>query len=71
MPDAVTDDEAFTVLLRMAQEPDVMTGHQPSDKEIAAKLGCGVRRVRNHPSYIDSLHWKREMEKARPRRRAR
>jgi hypothetical protein len=70
MPDEMTDaDAAFTFPLKEAQQVDPVTGRQPTDREIAKVLGCGVRRVRNHPSYIDSMHWAREMEKVRPRRR--
>lgn len=72
MPDALTDDDAaFTFALRAAQEVDPVSGHQPTAAEIAKVLGCGIRKVQNHPAYFDSTHWKREMEKVRPGKRRR
>jgi hypothetical protein len=62
-------EEAFAILLREVQKPDAVTGKTPTAPEIAKIMGCSVRRVENHPAFYDSLHWRRQMEAIRRRRR--
>ena len=64
----ISEEDTVILQHKILQSHSVGVGAAVSP-EIAKIMGCSVRRVENHPAFYDSLHWRRQMEAIRRRRR--